>query len=171
MTTNAWEGVIDYDAPGPEGDYEDEPAAPEVKLYPYAGGIRRYVGYAVWDCGLLLTTMSVLEGHIATNLLAWLALTVGPLYFIVGYRIGGTLGHWITGTRVVKDTDASQHIGWIRAVLRFLVLEVEVLTILPLFFAYTNPQRRTLHDKVAGSVVIRVRRNWREMSQKKGLGL
>ena len=171
MTTNAWEGVIDYDAPGPEADYEDEPAAPEVKLYPYAGGIRRFLAYSVWDSGILLFTILAWSTALNRNMLLLVGAVIIAAYFIVSYRIGATPGLWIMGTRVVRADDADRHLTWGQAIERLAVFAVEMFAFPPiLLFMYTNPQRQTLHDKAAGSVVVRVRRTFGEMSQHKELG-
>lgn len=171
MSTNAWEGVIDYDAPGPEADYDDEPAMPEAKRYPYAGGIRRFLAYTIWDYGILFCGIGAWYNTLPNNILLLLTVTIAPLYFIVSYRLGATPGHWIMGTRIVRADGASQRISWVRAILRFVVLVVEMaLCWLPFLYAYTNRERRTLHDKVAGTVVVRVRRTWREMLQGRRLG-
>lgn len=171
MTTNAWEGVIDYDAPGPEGDDEDEPAVPEVKLYPYAGGIRRFLAYGLWDTGIVVFTILAWSTVLDRNMLLLVGAAVIAVYFIVGYRIGATPGLWIMGTRVVRADDADRHLTWGQASERLGVFAVEMFVFPPiLLLMYTNPQRQTLHDKAAGSVVIRVRRTYKEMLQNRRLG-
>lgn len=167
-------GIVDYHAyiTG-EGNNPETPTS-DVKYYPYAGTIRRFIGFGFLDTLVIVFVYGALAAiygqHPQPRALAIGGLVIAA-YFVVGYKIGGTLGHYFTGTRVVRADNASEHINWLRAILRLIALTVEVfLSWIPLLYVYTNPERRTLHDKLGGSCVIRVRRNWREISERRGLG-
>jgi uncharacterized RDD family membrane protein YckC len=68
--------------------------------------------------------------------------------------LGCTLGNYIKGIRVRKVEDPSKKINILQAILRypikFMLGWLSFLTI------GSNPQRRAIHDLVAGSVMIKV---------------
>ncbi len=85
-----------------------------------------------------------------------IALFVGlfVLYEPLFTALGCTLGNYIKGIRVRKNSNTSQKINILQAMIRypvkFLLGWVSFLTI------SSNPQRRAIHDLVAGSVMIKL---------------
>lgn len=73
---------------------------------------------------------------------------------------GGTLGHYIMGVRVKKQSDISKNINIIQAILRFMIKYV--LGIISFFTIGSDEYRRGIHDKV-GSVVIYANRKYSEI--------
>ena len=67
---------------------------------------------------------------------------------------GSTLGNYIKGIRVRKNTDSTKKINIVQAIVRYPVKVflgwVSFLTI------HSNPQRRAIHDLVSGSVMIKL---------------
>jgi uncharacterized RDD family membrane protein YckC len=67
--------------------------------------------------------------------------------------LGATLGNYIKGIRVRQNGATGQRINFfqafIRYVLKMLLGWISFLTI------HTNPQKRAIHDIIAGSVMIR----------------
>jgi uncharacterized RDD family membrane protein YckC len=67
--------------------------------------------------------------------------------------LGATLGNYIKGIRVKQNGATGQRINFfqafIRYVLKMLLGWISFLTI------HTNPQKRAIHDIIAGSVMIR----------------
>ena len=89
---------------------------------------------------------------------------ISAAYFIVPTALWGqTLGKWFAGLQVVgPDGDAP---GWKRALLRGvaatiagLLFNVCIVGILDPLWLLWDPCRQTLHDKVAGTVVVTTRR-------------
>jgi uncharacterized RDD family membrane protein YckC len=67
--------------------------------------------------------------------------------------MGATLGNYIKGIRVRQNGTVTQRINFFQAFIRYvfkmLLGWVSFLTI------HSNPQKRAIHDIVAGSVMIR----------------
>jgi uncharacterized RDD family membrane protein YckC len=104
----------------------------------------------VWMCRLVQWT--------------WLGVTffTAPLYFGVLISLNGqTIGKYIMGVRVVR-VDGRRMTFW-RSVLRWLSYFLSALPLgLGFSMALVDDQRRTLHDRITGTVVIyawRARRN------------
>jgi len=74
---------------------------------------------------------------------------------------GRTLGKWVTGLRVEKHDGTALSFG--RAAVRHLVgYPLSVLTLgLGFLLAAFNAEGRTLHDLIAGTTVVRVRKRAR----------
>lgn len=78
---------------------------------------------------------------------------------------GQTLGKMITGLRVVPaDDHATHHLGWRAAIMRSIMWVVPgqhtclwPIRVVDVFLPLSNPQRQALHDRVAGTQVIRSR--------------
>jgi uncharacterized RDD family membrane protein YckC len=68
--------------------------------------------------------------------------------------IGATLGNYVKGIRVRKNSDSTKRINFFQAIIRYpikvLLGWISFLTI------HTNPQRRAIHDLVSGSVMIKL---------------
>lgn len=68
--------------------------------------------------------------------------------------LGATLGNYLKGIRVRKDSDQTKRINIFQAIIRYpvkiLLGWVSFLTI------HSNPKRRAIHDLVSGSVMIKL---------------
>lgn len=68
--------------------------------------------------------------------------------------LGSTLGNYLKGIRVRKNSDSTKHINIFQAIIRYpvkvLLGWVSFLTI------NSNPKRRAIHDLVSGSVLIKL---------------
>lgn len=101
-------------------------------------------------------------------------LITGVLYVVYGTLLcgsprGQTVGMRAVGLRAVRDEAATGTLGYGRSLVRALVegvfrlLELfffllGVVWLLDMVFPLWDGKRQTLHDKVAGSVVVRTRR-------------
>ncbi len=88
---------------------------------------------------------------------AWVLLLLKVIYhtFFIGLN-GATVGKYIVKIRAV-DEFSGDTISWGRAFLRAVVRVVgEMLFYITFLFAFFNPKRQTLHDKIANCVVIDV---------------
>jgi uncharacterized RDD family membrane protein YckC len=102
-------------------------------------------------CGLTLEDLALLP---KTPLVAFLTLQNGG--YLVSFTAGGqTLGKMIAGIRVVS-TRAKPSLGFRDSLLRTLVwLVLAVPAGLGLLTAFLTPDRRGLHDRCAGTKVVR----------------
>ncbi|MFT3902555.1 MAG: RDD family protein [Niabella sp.] len=70
--------------------------------------------------------------------------------------LGATVGNYVKGIRVRKDTDTTKRINIFQAIIRYIVKTllgwVSFLTI------NMNPKRRAIHDFVSGSVMIKLQK-------------
>ena len=68
--------------------------------------------------------------------------------------LGSTLGNYLKGIRVRKDSDSTKRINIFQAIIRYPVKVflgwISFLTI------NSNPKRRAIHDLVSGSVMIKL---------------
>ena len=68
--------------------------------------------------------------------------------------LGSTLGNYLKGIRVRKNSDSTKRINIFQAIIRYPVKMflgwVSFLTI------HSNPKRRAIHDLVSGSVMIKL---------------
>jgi uncharacterized RDD family membrane protein YckC len=68
--------------------------------------------------------------------------------------LGSTLGNYLKGIRVRKDSDSTKRINILQAIMRYpvkvLLGWISFLTI------SSNPKRRAIHDLVSGSVMIKL---------------
>jgi uncharacterized RDD family membrane protein YckC len=106
---------------------------------------------------LMFASASVLERY--DNAPDWIriALFFGfwAIYEPVCTALGCTIGNYFKGIRVRRAGNSGRKINFIAAFFRYLVKItlgwISFLTI------HSNPQRRAIHDLVAGSVMIRVK--------------
>jgi uncharacterized RDD family membrane protein YckC len=156
-------------------DFEVEPALGNEQAQPLAS-IGQRVGGALID-GLLTSMVVVVPlllglvdvGDLETSLPPTLFVGLflfGAMYTIVPTALmGQTLGKIAVGTRVVADEDGSLP-GWRRATIRWAVpglvgrlpyvgLWVSLAVMASLVW---DPRRRGLHDRAAGTIVVRVAR-------------
>ena len=85
--------------------------------------------------------------------------TISPvLYFapLVWMTNGRTLGKWLTGIRIVSVTH--ERIGFWHSLERALGYGASLLEAGSGFFQYlVNPTRQTVHDRIAETIVVRLR--------------
>lgn len=158
---------------------EHDVAAPHEEQAQQLASIPQRVGGALID-GLLTSMVVVvplllglvdldrLEGALPVPIIVGLFL-FGAIYTIVPTAVWGqTLGKVAVGTRVVAEEDGSLP-GWRRAALRWALpgvfgrlpyvgLWVSLAIMASLIW---DPRRRGLHDRLAGTIVIRVPRQTR----------
>jgi uncharacterized RDD family membrane protein YckC len=92
------------------------------------------------------------------NVPDWVRIAMFAALFIVYeplcMTLGSTLGNYIKGIRVRKDSDSSKRINIFQAIIRYpikvLLGWISFLTI------NSNPKRRAIHDLVSGSVMIKL---------------
>ena len=76
------------------------------------------------------------------------------LYEPLCMTFGCTLGNYLKGIRVRRESDSTKRINFFQALIRYPVKAllgwISFLTI------NTNPRRRAIHDMVSGSVMIRL---------------
>ena len=158
---------------------EYEVTSPQEEQAQQLASVAQRVGGALID-GLLTSMVVVvplllglvdfdsLEGSLPAPVIGGLFL-FGAIYTIVPTAVWGqTLGKIAVGTRVVAEEDASVP-GWRRSVLRWALpgvvgrlpyvgLGVSLAVMASLVW---DPRRRGLHDRLAGTIVIRVPRDAR----------
>jgi uncharacterized RDD family membrane protein YckC len=150
----------------------EEAAALEPPPYAFAGWWSRLAAYLL-DTILLLVPLAVMFGVLfaidpdddspvwVVVVIVYLASLVLPfVYFTVmhGNERGQTLGKRALGIRVVAD--GGGRLGYGRAFGRYAITFVFGIFVLPIVIDYLWPlwdrKRQALHDKSAGSVVVRV---------------
>ena len=140
---------------------EWQPPAPAE----FAGIVSRAAALLV-DVGVLLVTWAVLRALPVSGGLGNAVLLVGVaasmLYFPLAWRrYGTTLGMRLLGLRIVRSDDGAKIDARV-AILRFIVfLPTLALTVVLVGLVLAVPvvldrRRRAVHDRVAGTVVIRL---------------
>ncbi len=89
----------------------------------------------------------------------WYSTITPVIYFclIVWLTNGRTLGKWLTGIRIVSLT--SQRISFWHSLERALGYGASLLEAGSGFFQYlTHPNRQTVHDRIAETIVVRLQR-------------
>ncbi len=92
------------------------------------------------------------------NVPDWIRILMFALLFIIYEPLfmtfGFTLGNYIKGIRVRKNSDSTKRINFFQAVIRYPIKIflgwISFLTI------NSNPKRRAIHDLVSGSVMIKL---------------
>jgi len=76
------------------------------------------------------------------------------IYEPLGTTLGCTLGNYLKGIRVRKDTDSTKRINFLQAIIRYPIKValgwISFLTI------NSNSKRRAIHDLLSGSVMIKL---------------
>ena len=135
-------------------------AAPEVEGAVLAEWWRR-LGGAVVDMAVLWLPLWPLTRSMDRPARLVISIVVGVLYFAVlnGSAKGQTVGKMVWGTRV-RDVATGGAIGPAKAAMRYLVPALlSIVTFGLIWFPdglwlLRDRRRQTLHDKVAGSVVV-----------------
>jgi uncharacterized RDD family membrane protein YckC len=104
---------------------------------------------------LMFITSSVLERY--ENAPDWIRIAlffgIWGIYEPVCTSLGFTVGNYMKGIRVRKISDTHQRINFMQALLRYMFKAgLGWISFLTMHF---NPQRRAIHDFVAGSIMIR----------------
>jgi uncharacterized RDD family membrane protein YckC len=86
-------------------------------------------------------------GNFIGSVLFWVYST-----YMIG-KYGATFGKMLMGIKVVSAKD-HQNISFVRAFVRYMVLAISALFLLPLLVQLFTKQRQGLHDKLLGTVVI-----------------
>jgi uncharacterized RDD family membrane protein YckC len=127
----------------------------------YPGLFRRYLS-TLLDGLLLIAAMLVVPQFLQGTSRGLVATRVGLLVFLVlGYEpllttYAYTLGQYIMGIRVRRASDPTRRINLLAVYVRYLVkLPLGFISLLTIGF---TRQRRALHDFVARSIMIDVRR-------------
>ncbi|MBY0535638.1 MAG: RDD family protein [Chitinophagaceae bacterium] len=105
---------------------------------------------------LMFISGSILDRY--ENVPDWVKISVFAGLFIVYEPVcmtfGSTLGNYLKGIRVRKDSDSTKRINLLQAIVRypikFFLGWISFLTI------HSNPKKRAIHDLVAGSVMIKI---------------
>lgn len=104
----------------------------------------------------LLLGSDVLFGDLA-NLFSWSAFFIGWFTLMVRVFGGRTPGKWLFGIRVVRLD--GKRLSWWNAFSRAAGYSASTATALLGFLElFWDPNRQTLHDKIAATVVVNVRR-------------
>ena len=123
------------------------------------------LGFVVWFVVMMAVMLLTLpkEGSSNTNPIVGalsMLLLFGPVVYLIGCwaTTGQTIGMKLMGIRVVREP-TGEPLGWLRAVVRFV-------SCFPCFFygvgflpAFMNKRKRSLHDLIAGSVVVEAAAN------------
>lgn len=105
---------------------------------------------------LMFISGSILDKY--ENVPDWVRISVFAglftVYEPVCMTFGSTLGNYLKGIRVRKDSDSTKRINLLQAIVRypikFFLGWISFLTI------HSNPKKRAIHDLVAGSVMIKI---------------
>jgi uncharacterized RDD family membrane protein YckC len=169
--------------PSPPGPPDDQPYGPPPSAYPPAGPTgggpvdafgrplaawgQRVGAFLIDEVFIRVVTFCAvfalgLRHHFGAKVL-WL-LMAGAYYAVLnGSEMGQTFGKRALGIQVRDAAGEGGTIGAGRAVLRFVT--IALYRIVPFFLLFAvldclwplwDPRRQALHDKIAGSVVVRV---------------
>jgi uncharacterized RDD family membrane protein YckC len=171
--------------PSPQGGQFPPPSGYDTPTgSPYAGWWTRVGGYVIDGVilyavqavvGVLLRhndtarvtfTMHMNDGTVRHNSFSFLAVIIGAVLFIVygtllcGSARGQTVGMMAVGVRVVQDgglTPLGYGKAFGRSLVQFVLAATGIGAVLDDLWPLWDPKNQTLHDKAAGSVVIRSR--------------
>ena len=111
----------------------------------------------------------MLVGVLIVITAAWIAYRV-----IATARYGRTVGKWLVGSRVVRVDDPSRRPTLRQSWVRFLVpqtsgwLPLPGSGLVPYLTLVLHPRRRGLHDKAAGTIVVKTEPEQTELDQTVG---
>jgi uncharacterized RDD family membrane protein YckC len=108
--------------------------------------------------GFIYSFSGNIEPQIVKSLVSIISYVVGVSYYVyfVGSN-GQTLGKKWFGIKVVK-VGTNEAPGYLKAFLREVIGKIvsSVVLLLGYFWMLWDPQKQTWHDKIAGTVVIKV---------------
>src|SRR5690606_26547084 len=89
-----------------------------------------------------------------------LILFVGIIYqSLFWYKMGATPGQWLMGLRVRNVLDVAQPLKMSQCMMRSIFWWLNILVAgIPFLSVYSHSQRRPLHDRVADTLVVSVRK-------------
>ena len=110
---------------------------------------------------ILIVVLMFLSANILDkfdNVPNWIRIVIFALLFILYeplfMTLGCTLGNYIKGIRVRKDSDSTKRINFGQAIIRYpikiLLGWISFLTI------HSDPKRRAIHDMASGSVMTKL---------------
>lgn len=99
----------------------------------------------------ILSSFESVPNYVRMFLFVLLFLLYDPLFVSI---FGGTIGHTYLNLAVKKEKDISQNINFLNALLRFFIKFF--LGWLSLLTVTANDKKKAMHDKAAGSVVIKL---------------
>ena len=106
---------------------------------------------------LYLITYVILDGKDAFQASNWApffgVFTYGLIYTVLLYKFGQTPGKKAYIIKVV-DVHTRENIGYFQAWLRFVGFLFSATLLLGLFFPFFRKDKRSLHDLIAGTIVI-----------------
>jgi uncharacterized RDD family membrane protein YckC len=149
-------GFDAFDAPPATGSPPaDAATATSLLQFPKAGFLERLCAFAL-DCALVLIT---------NNALDFAEHDGGPILLLLAYHIafwtwkGTTIGGIICQLRLVRVT--GEPLRFADALVRGLTSLFSIALLgLGCFWILKDPDRQSWHDKVAGTYVVKVPRNW-----------
>ncbi|HEV7864518.1 MAG TPA: RDD family protein [Acidimicrobiia bacterium] len=157
--------MSDY-PPDPPGPREEEGEPLDALGRPLAAWGQRLGAIVIDEIFVFVITVcaAIVLGWRHTFAGAVLSLVMASAYYAAlnGSDVGQTFGKRVLGIQV-RDAASGETIGAKRAALRYVV--VGLFRIVPFFALFTildglwplwDPKRQALHDKIAGSVVVRV---------------
>jgi uncharacterized RDD family membrane protein YckC len=137
------------------------PAAPRIAAPSAPTGLR-YAGFADRFVAWLVDTILLGVVNVALFFLfdqsgagQGFTFLISAGYYIIGNGTGATLGKYTVGLRCVDANGEPPGLG--RALVRYIISFFSALVLfLGYFWVLWNPEKRTWHDLVAGTYVIRL---------------
>ena len=99
----------------------------------------------------ILSSFESVPNYVRILLFTLLFFLYDPIFVSI---FGGTIGHTYLNLAVKKEEDISQNINFLNALFRFLIKFF--LGWLSLLTVTGNDKKKAMHDKAAGSVVIKL---------------
>lgn len=118
--------------------------------YQYGSVARRFVVEVIDGFLFMLLIGRLQDTHWFLAYLLFVALYAAVCY----HFLGGTLGHYLMGLKVVSSIDASDVKAPLKAVGRELAKSFCIWTILPSFWLLFDPRRQNTYDKICDTVVV-----------------
>lgn len=135
---------------------ETEAPVPQISFPAYGGLPRRFMALLV---DVLVIFVLAIPAHVIwgnRSDVIWITGLI-PVYFILGYFSGGTLGHRAMGIRVLS-MKTFRKMNLLQGIVRFIGFFLQLSYFFPLLLsALFNWRRRGLHDYLARTICVRVR--------------
>ncbi len=123
--------------------------------------LKTRIGSSIIDAVLLVVMMFVFAsmldkyGEVPDWVRISMFLSLFLVYEPLCMTIGCTLGNYINGIRVRKNSDSSKRINILQALVRYPVKVI--LGWISFLTISSNSKRRAIHDMVSGTVMINIR--------------